>query len=180
MRARYPAIGGGLIDRVISTTDPAWHAARRALGFIFTTREPSVSDLGAQIDAFAETSFEFLRLQARFRKTGVYARSSTDGLSAEVYDDADYMMTTYLDGLLLTYCLWPNHARLLHKFDEEFVQKLPPDAVVGEIGVGHGLMAGLALHERPDVTYRGFDLSRASTLVRWPGVPTSDDQPRSL
>jgi len=65
----------------------------------------------------------------------------------------------YLDGLLLSYAFWRNHARMLRFFEDDFLAVLPRRAQLGEIGAGHGLMALRALARLPSAEYDGFDLS---------------------
>jgi 2-polyprenyl-3-methyl-5-hydroxy-6-metoxy-1,4-benzoquinol methylase len=65
----------------------------------------------------------------------------------------------YLDGLLLTYAFWINHAALYRCFVRTFLPRLPREARVLEIGVGHGLMALTLLRELPAARYEGLDIS---------------------
>ena len=54
----------------------------------------------------------------------------------------------YLDGLALTYAMWPNHARMLQFYVTSFVSLIPVDGRVLEIGPGHGLLSAVLLRER--------------------------------
>ncbi len=85
----------------------------------------SADGLDHAVEAFAQTCIEFLRLQARFVKTGCYARASASELHAELYGDAEEMDGYYLDGLAMTYALWPNHAQLVKFLSDEFVPLVP-------------------------------------------------------
>jgi len=110
------------------------------------------------LESFAVLSFDFLRLQARFNKTGQYALASAEGLSENLYSDGEEMLGRYIDGLLLSYAMWPNHARILDFF-RQTVAQIPAGSKVREIGVGHGLMATMLHREVPEVEYVGIDLS---------------------
>jgi SAM-dependent methyltransferase len=104
-------------------------------------------------------SVDFLRLQPGFMKRGQYAAAGADDLFERFYGRREVMEGFYLDGLLLTYAFWRNHARLLRFFVDDFLGVLAPAARLGEIGVGHGLMALFALRALPQSEYHGFDLS---------------------
>ena len=95
-------------------------------------------------------------------KTGRYALSASDGLVAELYGDEEKMKGYYLDGLAMTYALWPNHARMLRFLLEDFAPRVAADGTLLEVGVGHGLMAALLLERAPGLRYVGVDISPSS------------------
>lgn len=154
VRDEHPMIANGLI-----TSDDAHRSgAEDALDYI--ARLPSTArGLDHAIEAFAITSIEFLRLQARFRMTGRYALATAASLQEELYGDAEEMGGYYLDGLAMTYALWPNHAHLLSFLRDEFVPLLPESGKVLEIGPGHGLLGHTVLRHRPGLAYVGLDIS---------------------
>lgn len=154
---RYPVIASGLI----APDDPSWRHATAALGYV-AALPSSDGGLDHAIEAFAMTSIEFLRLQARFRQTGRYARGSAADLVDDLYGDAEEMNGYYLDGLAMTYALWPNHARLLGILRDEFIPLLKADSTVVEIGPGHGMLGWFVVSEGPGVTYVGVDISEHS------------------
>lgn len=159
--ASYPVIGGGLLPLVADDDDPRLPFARLGLAHALSGVDTD-AELERLIEAFAVTSFDFLRLQARFYETGAYARSAAEGLVDELYGDDEKMSGYYLDGLALTYALWPNHADLLRHFVTRFVAHLAPGSRVLEVGPGHGLMAALLLDRCADSTYVGLDISASS------------------
>ena len=171
---RYPMIASGLLPNVDGS--PATRAlAERVLELYRTKAGREDVDLARGLEAFARISFDFIRLQARFTKTGVYRSSEARKIVEELYLDAGRMEGYYLDGLLLTYAFWPNHAKMLRFLCEEFLPSLGPAPRVLELGVGHGLMAYLTLSERDDTRYAGVDLSPSSLryadeLLRRSGV----------
>lgn len=156
---RYPMIANGLID----IDDPLVSRAEDALAYL-SHLPSSVEGLDHAVDAFAQTSIEFLRLQARFVKTGTYARSTAVGLHDELYGDPEEMDGYYLDGLAMTYALWPNHARLLDFLVQGFVPALPSRGTLLEIGPGHGLLGHTVLTAQPEMAYTALDIS-ASALA---------------
>jgi len=113
------------------------------------------------LNGLAELSFDFIRLQGRFRKTGHYRATDTKIFELELYSKPE-RMREYLDGLLMSYALWPNHVRIYEFMKNEFAPRFPRDAEVIEIGVGHGLMAATAMQSAPSGHYFGFDLSQSS------------------
>ena len=103
---RYPTIHNGLLPQWIEAGTSEWDAADAALSYVLAATDGSGEDaLDHVVEAFAQTSIDFLRLQARFRQTGVYARSTADGLLEELYADDDEMSGHYLHGLAMTYAM---------------------------------------------------------------------------
>ncbi len=156
----YPIIQQGLLPNWIEQGTSEWAAAEEALAYVFhTVPDPGTAGLEQIIDAFAQTSIDFLRLQARFRITGEYARSSADGLVDELYGSEEEMSGHYLHGLAMTYAMWPNHARLFDFYTSVFVHELDASPRVLEIGPGHGLLGHALLSRRPEADYTAIDIS---------------------
>lgn len=158
--ADVPVIGGGLLPKHADETDPRWAWADRALVHVDALCQGDRERFDAAIESFAVTSLDFLRLQARFRKTGRYAASEASEFR-ELYDDAEEMIG-YLDGLALSYAMWPNHASMVGFFVDAFVADLPDDVSVMEIGPGHGLFASLLAERKSALDYVGVDISERS------------------
>jgi 2-polyprenyl-3-methyl-5-hydroxy-6-metoxy-1,4-benzoquinol methylase len=157
----YPMIASGLLANTTASDDRTWDWAELAYTHVLGILEHTGRSLDDALEAFAITSIDFMRLQARFKTTGRYARSEGAALQADLYSDPEEMLP-YLDGLALTYSMWPNHARLLGYFVSEFIDRIPAGADVLEVGPGHGLFATTLLRRRPDVTYVGVDISPSS------------------
>lgn len=160
LRDEYPVIGGGLVDKHLAADDPSWEYAQKALGYVASRSD---DDLKTELEAFATVSMDFLRLQARFMRTRQYARAGGAAeLVEELYNDETKMKGYYLDGLALTYALWPNHTHMIRNMGESFIPRLQPGDRVAEVGVGHGLLAALMFDAQPDLHYTGIDISQSS------------------
>ena len=156
----YPVLKGGLLANQIRVDDPLWDWAELATEHVLRITGNDDRRIDECVEAFVVTSLDFLRLQARFVKTGHYAHAAASD-SADLYSDAA-RMTEYLDGLALTYAMWPNHARMLQFYVTEFVPLVGDGGRVLEIGPGHGLLASVLLATRPDLRYVGLDISPRS------------------
>jgi len=160
---KYPQLESGLIR--IDDCDPeTQNAALRAYRFANKRVKAGLASRENQIDAFARVSFDFMRLQARFMLTGKYAATGNPEYLHELYQDDAKMEGYYLDGLLLTYVLWPNHAKFFSLFLNSFVPKFSNQLGInfGEIGVGHGLMASTIIEEHNSIRYTALDISGSS------------------
>jgi 2-polyprenyl-3-methyl-5-hydroxy-6-metoxy-1,4-benzoquinol methylase len=156
----FPVLKGGLLANQLPADDSLWEWATLATEHVLRITGGDEQRIDECAEAFVVTSLDYLRLQARFVKTGRYAHSAASD-SAELYAD-DERMTEYLDGLALTYAMWPNHARMLQFYVTRFVPLVPVNGRVLEIGPGHGLLASVLLAQRPDVQYVGIDISPRS------------------
>ena len=160
-RTRYPLCAKGMLPAHPEMFEQVRDLAEDVWGRLVCKVQGDRDRLLRAIDALAETSMDFIRLHAQFRMTGRYRRQSSEGLVEDLYYDRDRMLGSYLDGLLLTYALWPNHARMLRFFIDEFLGNADADSGMLEIGVGHGLMTSLAL-PLVEGAYLGIDVSPSS------------------
>lgn len=156
----YPLIASGLVANRLDSNDALWPWAERALAHAHAVCGDGDERFDSALEAFAITSLDFMRLQSRFLRTGRYACSQADELG-ELYADPARMLE-YLDGLALTYAMWPNHTQMLRYYADFFLTRLPDSPAVLEIGPGHGLLAALLFEHRPDATYVGVDISASS------------------
>jgi 2-polyprenyl-3-methyl-5-hydroxy-6-metoxy-1,4-benzoquinol methylase len=123
----------------------------------------SNSDLEKVIDSYAQTSFEFLKLQEKFLRTGKYAAISQSNLVTDLYSKPA-SMENYLLGLLATYIFWENHFKMFEFFCDKFVERNQAtiNESVMEIGTGHGLFASYMMDRKESISYYGIDISRSS------------------
>jgi 2-polyprenyl-3-methyl-5-hydroxy-6-metoxy-1,4-benzoquinol methylase len=158
-RTHYPQIAGGLLFAIADRDPDLDRHAEAVLGFLARKCEAEGRSVDDALEGMARMSFDFLRLQPRFMKTGRYRSAASAPLRERIYARKEVMEGYYLDGLLLTYAFWINHAALYRWFVQAFLPRLPPQARVLEIGVGHGLMALTLLRALPSARYEGVDLS---------------------
>lgn len=161
----YPAIAGGLLFSDRSVTDAERAVAIRVLDLYLSRPDAEARPIVEGLEAFCRITFDFLRLQSRFMRTGKYHSNSAQRLREDLYLVSDKMRGYYLDGLFLTYALWPNHTRMLQFFEDKFLSLCADDSTLLEIGVGHGLMSTLALSRLTSACYTGVDISPSSLDV---------------
>jgi len=160
--SRYPAIMGGL--EIDEPPESELNGIRQEI-FELYLRVASNKGRRAEhgLEAFAKMTFDFIRLQSRFMRTGHYGRSSAEEIYDKFYSNSSYMEERYLDGLFLSYAFWPNHVRMIEKYRNSFLPRLEDSARVMEIGVGPGLMASDLCVRHPGVFYQAVDISSASS-----------------
>ena len=161
LKQHYPLIAGSLPDGQ-EDDGSRRDFATRVLEIYLRSVGHDQSKLENALEAFATISHDFIRLQARFVKSGSYRSAAAAPIIDTLYLNEEKMRGYYLDGLLLTYAFWPNHTTMLQYFVEEFVDKFPDGVRVLEIGFGHGLSACLILSLKPSAVYTGYDISPSS------------------
>lgn len=147
-----------ILDRSRATFGEAWATEFDAL---LRALFPTADLLRSALHGYVRFATNSLRLQAAFEKRGTYRASSYADTSQRVYHNADYMMSEYLPGLLLSHFLWPHHYRQLLFFDSAFVRFLKDSGVprFAEVGIGTGLYSQRVLEAIPGVIGHGYDIS---------------------
>lgn len=115
--------------------------------------------------AFIRWNREILREEAYFKEVGAYRHENRSHLDLvdSVYGNQAVMESYYLDGLLLSYILWPHHYDLILFFRESFTRLLKPGAELIEFGCGHGLLSWIAsLDTDHNLGVRGYDISSSA------------------
>lgn len=118
-----------------------------------------ISSVKNAVDSYAFLSFEFLKLQKQLIQTGRYLLSSEKEAIEQVYHNEEVFNKYYLEGLLLSQALWPNHFLINQFFREFFINKLKSKAKVVEVGIGCGYHLDELLEGTLDIDYIGFDIS---------------------
>ena len=160
----YPMIAAGLLfnDKTIEPIDQK--LAEQVLTYYLNKVGPSEVNLIKGLTAFSQISFDFIKLQSRFLKTGQYRSCHAQPIIEQLYLNPSHMEGYYLDGLFLSYAFWSNHTRMLRFFVDAFLSQLAMDSSVMEIGVGHGLMALLTLSRLDRACYTGMDMSPSALI----------------
>jgi 2-polyprenyl-3-methyl-5-hydroxy-6-metoxy-1,4-benzoquinol methylase len=99
--------------------------------------------------------------ELHFRRTESYRLSRFEDAEREVYADAG-LMGPYLNGLLLSYVMWANHACAIDHYLRQFLPQTPAGARHLEIGPGHGLLLYHACLSPSIKSVSGWDVSRES------------------
>jgi 2-polyprenyl-3-methyl-5-hydroxy-6-metoxy-1,4-benzoquinol methylase len=125
---------------------------------------PSPEALALAAKGYAAFAMDSMRRQARFEKERTYPEKSYATAASEVYLNADYMMSEYLPGLLLSHYFWPHHYRQLQFFRSGFIAPMLLNGATSfiEVGVGTGLYSRQVLQALPQVTGSGVDISPSS------------------
>lgn len=111
------------------------------------------------VKAYVTVCIEFLKLQRQLEKTKSYLYSTEEETLDAVYKNKDLFCGYYLEGLLLTEALWPNHYLLLQNFRDYFLPTLSAETKVLEVGTGMGLYLRYMLKSAPALNYTGLDIS---------------------
>ncbi|WND01709.1 methyltransferase domain-containing protein [Temperatibacter marinus] len=112
------------------------------------------------IKAFAQYSKEYLVLQAKLIKTGQYINASYEEVEQQVYKSA-LMDDYYLDGLLLSQFLWPNHYRIISYLVNKYEAAGKPDELL-DAPCGTGVQSFFLHQENSNLHSTLVDLSPSS------------------
>lgn len=140
---------------------PEWAAAfDDAIARLF----PTDLDVVTAVDGYRRFAIEILRLQSQFDRSGVYEVRSSETVYREIYDNAEYMRTCYLPGLLLSHYLWAHHSHQAAFFERTFVALVARSGPTqfADVGVGTGFYSRLAAVGAPEATGVGYDVSQYS------------------
>ena len=107
------------------------------------------------------TCEKLLEEELYFRRNDRYRLNSLDDAIKEVYDNHEFMVP-YLNGLLLSQLMWPNHTCIIDMYLREFLPILPEGSAHLEIGPGHGLLLYFAARQENVGQCSGWDISQTS------------------
>ncbi|HEX3942645.1 MAG TPA: class I SAM-dependent methyltransferase [Rhizomicrobium sp.] len=96
-----------------------------------------------------------------FRRHNAYRLSSFSDALRECYSNAPFM-ERYMNGLLLSYAIWNNHAHAIAAYVLEYLPSLRPTTDLLEIGPGHGLLLFFAASSGFEGSVSGWDVSPTS------------------
>jgi 2-polyprenyl-3-methyl-5-hydroxy-6-metoxy-1,4-benzoquinol methylase len=129
--------------------DPLARWAERAYG-------ATIFDAAAE--AYAEYCVGVAKAKRVYEREGHYTPEVLPKIVSDVYDREDHMVP-YMWAAILIYPFWPSMVHHIAMFRDEFVRKLPLNAMVLDVATGHGVLSLLAAEERPDLRIEGIDIS---------------------
>jgi 2-polyprenyl-3-methyl-5-hydroxy-6-metoxy-1,4-benzoquinol methylase len=102
--------------------------------------------------------------ELHFRRFGSYRIKSFEEADAQCYQKPEFM-NRYMNGLLVSYVLWSNHAHAVASFINAYLAMLPPGTDHLEIGPGHGVLLYLAAEAPAIRSLTGWDISPTSIQI---------------
>lgn len=156
LRVNYPSL---YVNRFTIPNSEVTNHLRNFISLLASRSSISAEEM---VEAYAQTCFEFLMLQEKFRKSGKYAAASQEEIRKKIYSD-DEKARNYQIGLLLTYAWWENHYQMAESFYTHAVKNSSVKTVL-EIGVGHAFFAYILLQEKAELRYVGIDISESSII----------------
>jgi 2-polyprenyl-3-methyl-5-hydroxy-6-metoxy-1,4-benzoquinol methylase len=129
------------------------------VGRLATTVDGGIGALGDDYRFLCEEIY--LPEEFHFRRHGAYRLTSFEEALNTVYNNAPFM-ARYMNGLLVSDVLWINHCRGLQHYADVFLNSLPANAVLLEIGPGHGLLLYLASKNPKIGSLTAYDVSQKS------------------
>jgi 2-polyprenyl-3-methyl-5-hydroxy-6-metoxy-1,4-benzoquinol methylase len=96
-----------------------------------------------------------------FRRHDAYRLSSFADALRECYANAPFM-ERYMNGLMVSYAIWNNHAHAIASYALEYLPSLSSGSDLLEIGPGHGLLLFFAAKSEFVGSVSGWDVSPTS------------------
>ena len=113
---------------------------------------------------YARYCMTVAKAQQEYERTGMYNPATLDEVKETVYEDPEYMIP-YMWAAVLIYPFWPSMTGHSRMYREQFLDALPKDPRILELGCGHGVLGLLAAEQRPDAHIHGIDLSRSAIEI---------------
>ncbi len=107
---------------------------------------------------YAEYCLSVSKAQRAYEETGVFNPSDVGAITREIYHEKA-IMTPYMWAAVLIYPFWPSMINHLFLFRDHFLDSLPENPRIVELGCGHGVVGMLAAAHRRDATLIGYDIS---------------------
>lgn len=118
---------------------------------------PDEKEYKDSILSFIKFSHEYLILQGQLNRDGKYLYSTFDEVNENVYQD-NKMGDYYLDGLMLSQVLWPNHYKMLQYFMEQN-NSTNDTSIILEVPSGTGIYSFLAANNFKFSELHAVDIS---------------------
>lgn len=133
------------------------------------------SHLERAIDGYRWMCEMMLEEELYFRRTGTYRHQSFADVAGSIYGDPD-VMRRYMDGLLLSQAVWPNHVEVFRMYRDVFLPAVKDGRRHLEVGPGHGLLLSYACRdlrgdiEAWDLSPSALEITRQCLAVLNPGT----------
>jgi len=122
----------------------------------------SVFDEAAR--GYAEYCIGVAKAKQLYERAGKYTPEEMPEIMSGVYGHEGYMIP-YMWAAILIYPFWPSMVGHIALFRDEFLRRLPQNAIVLELAAGHGVLSLLAAEERADLRIEGTDISPPAVAV---------------
>jgi hypothetical protein len=113
---------------------------------------------------YAKYCLGVAQAQKIYERNGKYMPEAMPEIVSGVYEDESYMVP-YMWAAILIYTFWPSMIGHLVMYRDQFLRRLPANAMVLELASGHGVLGLLAAEERSDIRVDGFDISPPAVAV---------------
>src|SRR5581483_12128070 len=113
---------------------------------------------------YAEYCVGVAKAKQIYERAGRYTPESMPEIVSGVYEDASYMVP-YMWAAILIYPFWPSVVAHIAMLRDDFIRRLPKNAIVFELAAGHGVLSLLAAEDRPDLQVEGSDISPPAVAV---------------
>jgi 2-polyprenyl-3-methyl-5-hydroxy-6-metoxy-1,4-benzoquinol methylase len=161
MQARYPVLASVWLQAIDRFGDNWVAECIFNLETIYgSVTSPLSEEVIALLDGYAEFSYDALRNQVYYERTGRYRASSYEEVSRECYHNPDYMNRRYLPGMIVSHFVWPQHYHMQKGFKTLLLPRVRSSRLFFEVGVGCGLYSKITLEALPHVKGVGFDISQ--------------------
>ncbi|NNF16044.1 MAG: class I SAM-dependent methyltransferase [Gammaproteobacteria bacterium] len=159
---RYPQFTTGVREAVSRAPERFGDIAEMYLQWLLQAR--GENGLFEAVDAFVQFTTDVNLAQARYEADGKYEYQSFAEVN-DIHYSQDSQMYGYLWGIYLTNFLWAHHLEICLFFKDRFLSRIDDAGAMIEIAPGHGGWGAWALHELPEATLRGFDISPTSIRI---------------
>lgn len=148
---------------VLNGDDRWWTGGERLLARCFASKGADETAFDRAIEGYVYFCYDMLKEQSAFTARGKYSHDDWDRVNELIYAREDVMEGYYLDGILFSTVLWPNHYRIYRDlFCGDFIGGLGKAREVLEVGTGPGHLFSEILARFPEARMTGVDISEYS------------------
>ncbi len=119
----------------------------------------------AAVWGYVEFSLDASKSQYFFEKNGKYKASSFSEVQKSNYDNADFMLSNYLPGMVVSHYLWPHHFKMGVTYRDKLMpivqSRISPKTFV-EGGTGSAMYTLHTLRSLPSVHGYAYDISASA------------------